>query len=131
MSALRYTALVPVVRGEKPVILRANRESEIRSAVRFADEMKLKAIILGGDDSAKVASLLKEKNIPVILTGIMSLPLREDDYYDALYETAAKLKEAGVPTELVVKKGAAHGWASMDKDGDTFADWFDKHLRKK
>ena len=89
-------ALVPFARGEKPVIMRANREAEIRAAVRFADEMKLKAIILGGDDAAKVATLLKEKNVPVILTGILSLPMREDDYYDELYETAAKLQSAGV-----------------------------------
>lgn len=42
-----------------------------------------------------------------------------------------KLKAAGVTTELVVKKGAAHGWAGMDKDIVTLADWFDKHLQKK
>ena len=42
----------------------------------------------------------------------------------------AKLKEAGVPAELVVKKGAAHGWADMDKDMPTLADWFDKHLKR-
>jgi acetyl esterase/lipase len=43
----------------------------------------------------------------------------------------AKLKEAGVPAELVVKKGAAHGWAGMDKDIPTLGDWFDKHLKKR
>ena len=48
------------------------------------------------DDAAKVATLLKDKNVPVILTGILSLPLREDDNYDALYEAAAKLQAAGV-----------------------------------
>ena len=42
-----------------------------------------------------------------------------------------KLKAAGVATELVVKKGAAHGWAGMDKDIVTLVDWFDKHLQKK
>jgi len=88
--------LVPYVRGEQPVIFRADREAEIRGALRFADEMKLKPIILGGNDAAKVANLLKEKNVPVILTGIFSLPSREDDAYDALYETAAKLQQAGV-----------------------------------
>ncbi len=89
-------SLVPYVRGERPVIFRADREAEIRGAVRFAEEMKLKAIILGGDDAWKVASLLKEKNVPVILTGIFSLPGREDDAYDSLYENAAKLQQAGV-----------------------------------
>lgn len=89
-------ALVPYVRGLQPVIFRADREAEIRGAIKFAEEMKLKPIILGGDDAWKVASLLKEKNVPVILTGIFQLPNREDDAYDVLYENAAKLQQAGV-----------------------------------
>jgi imidazolonepropionase-like amidohydrolase len=89
-------SLVPYVRGEQPVIFRADREAEIRGAVRFADEMKLKPIILGGDDAWKVAGLLRDKNVPVILTGIFSLPNREDDAYDTLYENPAKLQQAGV-----------------------------------
>ena len=88
--------LIPYVRGEHPVILRADREAEIRGAIRFAEEMKLKPIILGGNDAWKVASLLKEKNVPVILTGVFSLPGREDDAYDVLYEQPAKLQQAGV-----------------------------------
>jgi len=89
-------SLVPYVRGEQPVIFRADREAEIRGAVRFAEELKLKPIILGGNDAWKVSSLLKEKNVPVILTGILSLPPREDDAYDSLYENPAKLQQAGV-----------------------------------
>ena len=88
--------LVPYVRGVQPVIFRADREAEIRGAIKFAEEMKLKPIILGGNDAWKVASLLKEKNIPVILTGVFSLPSREDDPYDVLFEQPAKLQQAGV-----------------------------------
>jgi acetyl esterase/lipase len=43
----------------------------------------------------------------------------------------AKYKEAGVPCELVVKKGADHGWIGMEKDLKTLGDWFDKYLTKK
>jgi acetyl esterase/lipase len=43
----------------------------------------------------------------------------------------ARLKEAGVPAELVVKKGGGHGWADFPKDVKSFADWFDKYLRKR
>ncbi len=89
-------ALVPYVRGERPVIFRADRESDIRGAIRFAEEMKLKPIILGGDDAWKMAAFLKEKNVPVILTGVLDLPRSEDDFYDTLYENAAKLQQAGV-----------------------------------
>ena len=89
-------ALVPFVRGERPVIFRAEREAEIRAALRFAGEMRLRPIILGGNDAWKVAALLKERNAPVILTGIWNLPMREDDAYDLLYTAAARLREAGV-----------------------------------
>jgi imidazolonepropionase-like amidohydrolase len=89
-------SLVPYVRGERPVIFRADRERDIRAAVRFADEMKLKPIILGGSDAWKTTALLKERNVPVIIDSMWNLPLREDDYYDTLYENASKLQQAGV-----------------------------------
>ncbi len=40
-----------------------------------------------------------------------------------------KCKEAGVPFKLVVKPGASHGWAGIEKDMVIFADWFDEHLK--
>jgi acetyl esterase/lipase len=40
----------------------------------------------------------------------------------------AKFKEAGVPCEMVVKKGKAHGWPNMGADMRTLVDWFDKYL---
>jgi imidazolonepropionase-like amidohydrolase len=89
-------SLVPYVRGERPVIFRADRERDIRAAVRFADEMKLKPIILGGSDAWKTTALLKERNVPVIIDSMWNLPLREDDYYDTLFENASKLQQAGV-----------------------------------
>ena len=41
-----------------------------------------------------------------------------------------KLKKAGVETNLVVKKGAGHGWLGLDKDESQLIDWFDKYLKK-
>jgi imidazolonepropionase-like amidohydrolase len=89
-------SLVPFVRGQKPVIFRADRDADIRAAVRFAEEMKLRPIILGGDESAKAAAFLKDHKVPVVVTGTLDLPSREDDAYDAKYELAAKLQQAGV-----------------------------------
>jgi acetyl esterase/lipase len=39
-----------------------------------------------------------------------------------------KLKEAGVPAELVVKAGAVHGGPQFADSSQIIADWFDKHL---
>jgi len=42
----------------------------------------------------------------------------------------ARLKAAGVATELVVKPEAKHGWKNLHDDMTIIADWFDEHLEK-
>jgi acetyl esterase/lipase len=41
----------------------------------------------------------------------------------------AKLKETGVPTNLIVKKDCGHGWLTILKDTESLADWFDRYLK--
>jgi len=43
-----------------------------------------------------VATLLKENDVPVIITGVMSLPQGEDDPYDQNYTLPSRLAAAGV-----------------------------------
>jgi imidazolonepropionase-like amidohydrolase len=93
---IKMDAMIPYIRGEKPVIFLAERERDIRAAVRFADEMKVRAIIMGGQEAWKAADLLKQKNVPVIYTNIYNLPVRDDDAYDALFEAPSKMQQAGV-----------------------------------
>jgi len=95
-SSIRLEPLVPYIRGQKPVIFTADRERDIRGVVKFATEMKLKAIILGGQDAWKVADDLKKNNIPVIFTNIYNLPVQDDDPYDYLFEAPEKMQQAGV-----------------------------------
>ncbi len=40
-----------------------------------------------------------------------------------------KYKEAGVPIELIVKKGADHGWPTIIADFRSIGDWFDKYIK--
>jgi len=89
-------SLAPYVRGERPVIFRADREQEIRGSIRFAEEMHLRPIIMGGSEAWKITDFLKTHNVPVILTSILDLPLREDDPYDTNYSSAGRLQQAGV-----------------------------------
>ena len=42
-----------------------------------------------------------------------------------------KLEQAGVPTKLLLKEGAGHGWPQIEKDMSAIADWFDEHLKAK
>ena len=89
-------ALVPVVEGREPVVMHANLERDIRAALKFADEFKLKVILADAEDVARVIPELKSRNIKVILGPILSLPPREDDPYDLIYSNAKALNDAGI-----------------------------------
>jgi len=89
-------SLVPAVRGQMPVLFTADRASDIRAAVAFAKEMKLKPVILGGGEAWRVASFLKESNVPVIVNNVLALPRGEDEPYDVNYSSPGKLHQAGV-----------------------------------
>jgi len=93
---VKLEALAPVVRGQLPVLVFADRARDIRNAIEFCDQQKLKMILAGGQESYKVKELLRSKNIPVILRPVLSLPLEEDDAYDRLLSQPAELSEAGV-----------------------------------
>lgn len=89
-------SLVPAVRGQQPVMFPADRASDIRAAVAFAEEMKLKPIIVGGRDAPEVAAYLKQHDVSVLFGHVLDLPSREDDAYDINYAAPAKLAAAGV-----------------------------------
>ena len=93
---LRLEALGPVVRGLMPVVIQAGSERDIKRAVEFAGEMKLKMILSGGTEAYKVADLLKSKGIPVLVGPILRLPQNEDDPYDTPFANAGMLSRAGV-----------------------------------
>lgn len=93
---LNLEAMIPVVKGEVPLIVNADDEKDIKAVVELADKYKLKIIITGGDDAIKVAPLLKEKNIPVVLGEVLALPGAEDAPYDEAYARAGELSRAGV-----------------------------------
>src|SRR5437870_3988948 len=93
---LKLDALIPVVRGQMPVVINVNLERDLKAAIAFVTEMKLKAIISGGIEAYKVADQLKAKNIPVIVGPVLRVPVREDDPYDAAFANAGLLAKAGV-----------------------------------
>jgi len=93
---VKLEALVPVVRGQLPVLVFADRAQDIRNAVEFCDKQKLKMILAGGNEAYKVKDLLRSKNISVILRPVLSQVEEEDDPYDRLLTQPAELSQAGV-----------------------------------
>ena len=93
---VKLAALVPVVRGQLPVLVFADEARDIRNAVNFAEQQKLRIIIAGGAEAYKVKDLLRSKGVPVILRPMLTLPIEEDDPYDRLLSQPAELHQAGV-----------------------------------
>ena len=104
---IRLEAMAPFIRGEKPVIFTAERERDIRSVAKFVGEMKLKGIIVGGQEAWKAADDLKKNNIAVVFTNVYNLPVRDDDAYDLLFEAPAKMQAAGIRYCISTGNGGA------------------------
>ncbi len=104
---IRLEAMAPFIRGEKPVIFTAERERDIRSVAKFVGEMKLKGIIVGGQEAWKAADDLKKNNIAVVFTNIYNLPVRDDDAYDLLFEAPSKMQAAGIRYCISTGEGGA------------------------
>ncbi len=92
----KLEALIPLLKGETPLLLAASSRFDIRAGVEFAEKQGLKPVILGGAEAGKIAGWLKEKDVPVIYGPVQSLPTEEDDAYDLPYATPAILAKAGV-----------------------------------
>lgn len=93
---LKLEALYPVIRGEMPVAILAATERDIRAAIKFADEEKIKMILSAAVEAYKVADELKAKNIPVLVGQVIRMPEHTDDPYDMAYANAGILSKAGV-----------------------------------
>jgi imidazolonepropionase-like amidohydrolase len=88
-------SLVPVIRGEMPVIFDVTSIDQIRGVLALADSFKLKVILRGPRDAWRVADTLAARGIPVIVGPTTQAPGPEDPY-DALYAQPGVLAKAGV-----------------------------------
>jgi acetyl esterase/lipase len=107
----------------KPAFAFRTREPKTGGFARITDEEKIRNIMR---EVSPIAHVSSGSAPALIIHG-------DKDYLVPIQQAEiliARLKESGVPAELVVKPGAGHGWANMDRDLATIADWFDKHLAK-
>ncbi len=96
----RWEAMLPVLKGERPVFVHADDARQIKQAMLFAKEYQLKLVIVGGRDSWRVADELAAAKIPVVFTAPYGLPERDEEPVDIAYKTPALLQKAGVQFAL-------------------------------
>ena len=98
-SAADLEALQPVLRGELPLLVVANRRSDIETALRIAKEYKLRLILAGVAEGWMIAGEIAAAGVPVLVEPLDNIPS-----YDALgirYENAPLLAKGGVKVALM------------------------------
>ncbi len=122
-----YEILRAVLSGEVPVYFAADESEDIRMVLRLAAEYGFRPIIVGGAEAWRVADLLRERDVPVLVSvdfpkperwkpagdtvespvGIEPAVEREKRKMEDLYANAGRLAEAGVRFALTSGGGEA------------------------
>lgn len=92
----RLNAMIPVIEGRIPLLIAADRVTQIQAAVAFGVEQGVKVILLGGHDAEMCAELLRRYDVPVIIDAIYKVPQRTHEDYDAAYSLPERLRQAGI-----------------------------------
>jgi imidazolonepropionase-like amidohydrolase len=96
--SLKLEMLGKVLKGEMPLLVTAHRARDIQSALRVADEFKIKLVLDGGAEAYLVADEIKRAGVPVIVHPTMARSNGETE--NLSFETASKLKQAGIAVAL-------------------------------
>ncbi|MCP3933380.1 MAG: amidohydrolase family protein [Bacteroidetes bacterium] len=93
-------ALLPVVKGEIPLLIEVNREKDILSAIEWVQKRKVKAIFTGVSEGWRVGKQIAEAEIPVITGPVLRIPSRASDRFDKAYANAGLMHKAGVKVAI-------------------------------
>ena len=88
-------ALYKLVNDELPLIIKANRASDLLKLIKLKEKYDLNLIIMGAQEAGLVASRIAESKIPLIINPINNIPESFDEL-GANIELAGKLEDLGI-----------------------------------
>lgn len=100
LSRIDLEALVPVVQGRTPLLIRVSRAADIRQALRLAKEQNIRIIIEGAEEGWMVADELAAAGVAVLIDPQAALP-QSFETLGARLDNAARLRAAGVTVVIV------------------------------
>jgi len=109
-SRVELEALLPVATGQMPLIIAADRASDIEAVLRFARAHTAPVVIAGGAEAWLVADLLAAQKVAVIIDPLVYGPGSFDQIHGR-EDNAALLASAGVP--LIIGPGSSHNARAM------------------
>lgn len=96
---LKMDAMVEALEAKIPVVIRADRVSDLEMGLRLADEFHLRLILQDAAAAWRIADELAARKIPVIIGPILEEPISMESL-DVRLENAALLHKAGVPIAI-------------------------------
>ena len=111
ITNVRLEAMRNLFNGTKNLYVHVNSSKGIISSVNFVKKYpEIKMVLVGAADSYKLKELIKENNIPVVLTNVHRLPQRPDEDVDQPFKTPFQLMQAGI----LVAIGHTGSWESRN-----------------
>ncbi len=99
---LRWEAMRPVLKGEMPLYIHADDYRALEQAIHFADQEKIKIVLVGARDADKAVELIKQHNIPVVYTSAFGRTWRSDEAMDKAFSMPAFLEANGINYSLTI-----------------------------
>ncbi len=96
---LKNEALLPYLRGEKPVILGVEQGHDVEPIMKLAKEFNLKVVLSHVNHAQDVLDEIAAYHVPVIVGPIYELP-EAGERFDAVYSVPAELQKRGVKIAL-------------------------------
>ena len=88
-------ALYKLVNDELPLIIKANRASDLLKLIKLKETYNLNLIIMGAQEAGLVADRIADSKIPLIINPINNIPESFDEL-GANIELAGKLEDSGI-----------------------------------
>lgn len=92
---LKLEALIPYLKGERPVVIGVYEGYDVETIMGLAQEFRLKVILNHVTHSQEVLDKIAAWKVPVIVGSIYDFP-RADQRFDAVYTLPAELAKRGV-----------------------------------
>jgi imidazolonepropionase-like amidohydrolase len=109
-----WEAMLPVVRGELPIMVHADEFRQIKAALRWARTNQYDIILVGGREAWMAADILSSSKVPVIFEHAFSQPGRDWTGYDVQFRTPELLRRAGV--KVAFSEGSGSFNAALTKN---------------
>jgi imidazolonepropionase-like amidohydrolase len=94
-------ALVPVIRGQRTLLVEVNLQKDIQAALKWVKDRKVKKVVFTGvAEGFREAENIAKANIPVFAGPVIAIPTRDYDRYDAQYANAGLMRKAGVKVAI-------------------------------